>query len=56
MELYTMVPDEATLAALKRLSDALAPMTLRYQTRGVGARRCTSLLYMGEMFSRNAWS
>jgi hypothetical protein len=23
MELYTMVPDEATLAALKRLSDAL---------------------------------
>jgi len=24
MELYTMVPDEATLAALKRLSDALS--------------------------------
>jgi hypothetical protein len=23
MELYTVVPDEATLAALKRLSDAL---------------------------------
>jgi hypothetical protein len=23
MELYTMIPDEATLAALKRLSDAL---------------------------------
>jgi hypothetical protein len=23
MEIYTMVPDEATLAALKRLSDAL---------------------------------
>jgi hypothetical protein len=23
MELYTMVPDEATLAALKRLGDAL---------------------------------
>jgi len=24
MELYTMVPDEATLAALRRLSDALS--------------------------------
>jgi hypothetical protein len=24
MEIYTMVPDKATLAALKRLSDALA--------------------------------
>ena len=31
MEIYTMVPDKATLAALKRLSDALSSPTPRCQ-------------------------
>jgi hypothetical protein len=47
-----MVPDKAALAALKRLSDALGSPTPSCQMMPSSH----TLLYMGDLCSKKAWS
>ena len=56
MEIYTMVPDKATPAALKQLSGALGPPTPCRQMSRVTTCCCTALLYKRNLCSRKLWS
>jgi hypothetical protein len=57
MVIYTMVPDRQTLAALKRLSDALgSPDATLPDDAELTTCCCTPAAAHGDRCSKNAWS
>ena len=56
VEICTMLPDKATVAALKQLSGALGSPTSRRRMQPSNRTLLTALLYTGDVCSKKLWS